>query len=272
MRKVGVAVVVLLAAFAAQARSQGPAVRSDGSAASIGVSVSELTDAAAIGANVQRGVLVQGVRDGSPASRAGIRSGDVIVEFDGEAVRSARQFARLVQEARPDRAVSAVVVRNGTRQSLSVTPQAGIGLSAPSPFVEPFSRQGTTILKELPFDYDGGIPPNGWFTPSAGRLGAAVMALDDQLASYFGVNDGVLVTSVNANSPASRAGVKAGDVIVEVAGRPVAEAQEVADAVRTAEPGGEIEVHLIRDKKPIAVKLMLPQPVRPIARGDRITI
>src|SRR3954466_3431180 len=69
------------------------------------------------------GVLVETVTPGGPADKAGIKAGDAITEFDGERVRSVRQFSRLVQESSPGHAVSTVLSRGGQRVTVNVTPE-----------------------------------------------------------------------------------------------------------------------------------------------------
>lgn len=70
------------------------------------------------------GVRVDDVNTGSPAEKAGIREGDVVVEFDGERVRSAMQLTRLVRETPNGRSVAVAVMRDGKRQALQATPQS----------------------------------------------------------------------------------------------------------------------------------------------------
>ena len=80
-------------------------------------------------ARTMSGAVVSDVREDSPAAKAGIKDGDVIVEFDGERVRSARHLSRIVGETAPGRPVKAVVEREGRRVDLQVTPEAGMALS-----------------------------------------------------------------------------------------------------------------------------------------------
>src|SRR5947208_4844488 len=80
-----------------------------GRGAEIGVSVRDV-DASD---KARGGVVIEEVRPDSPADHAGLKTSDVVVEFDGEAVRSARQFTRLVQETAPRRPVKMTVVRDG---------------------------------------------------------------------------------------------------------------------------------------------------------------
>ena len=102
-----------------------------GGGSEIGVSVRDLDDA-----DVERkqlaspeGVVIEDVRGQSPAAEAGLEVGDVLITFDGERVRSARQLARLVQETRSGRTVRAVVMREGARLELEVTPHTRSGPS-----------------------------------------------------------------------------------------------------------------------------------------------
>src|SRR5918995_2380096 len=89
----------------------------------IGVSIREVEESDAKSAKgATAGVVVEDVSTDSPASKAGIRKGDVLVEFDGEKVRSVRQLTRLVQETPAGRSVNAVLARDGQRTTVTVTP------------------------------------------------------------------------------------------------------------------------------------------------------
>ena len=77
----------------------------------------------------QAGAIVEDVRSGSPASAAGLRTNDVIVEFDGERIRSARQLTRVVLETPQGREVRVEIMREGRRMEVDITPvQASVGL------------------------------------------------------------------------------------------------------------------------------------------------
>src|SRR6187401_226380 len=88
----------------------------------LGVSARDLDTAEADRQKLNGGAVVEDVQPDSPASRAGLRRSDVIVEFDGERVRSARQFARLVQETPSGRTVKVTIARDGQRRDVQVTP------------------------------------------------------------------------------------------------------------------------------------------------------
>ena len=65
------------------------------------------------------------MNEDSPAEKAGIKAGDVVVEYDGERVRSARQFTRLVQETPEGRTVAIGLLRDGKKQTVNATPEDG---------------------------------------------------------------------------------------------------------------------------------------------------
>jgi S1-C subfamily serine protease len=101
-----------------------------------------------------------------------------------------------------------------------------------------------------------------------GRLGVGVQEMTDQLAGYFGATDGVLVTSVEDETPAKAAGIQAGDVITKVDGEAVGTALELRRRLDRA--SGEVTITLIRDRREQTVKADLgerdPRTVRRIIR------
>lgn len=194
------------------------------------------------------GVVIEEVRRESPAERAGLRAGDLVVEFDGERVRSARQFARLVQEAPAGRSVKGVVVRGGHKVGFEVTPEPSSGLAVVwlEDAKERLGRLRTELSRLGDIDVQVRLRP--------GRLGVSVLGLTPQLAAYFGVKDGVLVTSVDADSPAAKAGVKAGDVITAFNGARVAGPDDLRRHVAPLEAGAEFTLTVTRDRKELTLK------------------
>lgn len=225
----------------------------------IGVAVSDLeTDAQTAG------VRIDTVEDDSPAAKAGLQKGDIVVEFDGERVRSVRQFTRLVSETPPGRQVPAAVTRGGSRISVNITPREPSGLHvlggdswraleearemariAPRPAIP---RPPSAPKPPRPMD----IEPFLWY--GGNRLGVSVNSLSDQLKEHFGVKDGVLVSSVTEDSVAAKAGLQAGDIIVSVNGSTVDDASEVREEMADVDPGAEFTLDIVRDKKPMRLK------------------
>lgn len=227
----------------------------------IGVSIKDVDSEEAERAKLPTasGVLIEDVTADSPAEKAGFKAGDIVVEFDGERVRSAKQFTRLVQETPPDRDVQAVVVRDGQRSTLSVRPRASgrfsyfedfgglpeFGVTPPTPPAPPIPptppRPAPDVFELLP-RWEG-------FSSGSGRLGITVSSLSEQLAEYFGTKEGVLVSSVADDSAASKAGLKAGDVIVSIDGTLVDSPSDLVREVRRLDDGGEFTLEVVRNKQ-----------------------
>jgi serine protease Do len=236
-------------------------------------------------AGAPSGVLVEDVDQDSPASKAGLRQGDIVVELDGERVRSARQFSRLIQETPDGRTVKLGIVRDGKRQTIDVTPESrpfGFGPDADVMFrrlepqlraLEPRFRELEPRLRELeprlrefqfnaPFYFD--MLPR--MTSPRGRLGVQLNTLSPQLAEYFGAkNGGALVSSVTPGSAAEKAGIKAGDVITSINGDAVRDTDDLIDELR--DKSGEITVGILRDKKESSVQATLESET--LRRGFR---
>ena len=232
----------------------------EGGGSEIGVSVRELNSDEITRAKLAQagGVFVEAVREGGPAARAGLMTGDIVVEFDGERVRGARHFMRLVRETPPGRGVKGTIVRAGSRRDLEITPEAGDPLLSALPDLPQLQQR----LRALPQMQD--FPPDLDPTPDLrvsprGQIGVTLAPLSDQLASYFGATEGVLVSSVMTGSAAAQGGLKAGDVITALNGRPVKSANDVTRVVRDAKPGSVLELRLLRDKKEMTVKVMVPE-------------
>lgn len=243
-----------------------------GPGSSIGVEISELDAEKAKSSAAENGVVVTSVRPDTPAARAGFQTGDIVVEFDGEAVKSVRQFRRLVEETRPGHEVKATVVRDRNRRALTVTPELATAANT-APLANLPALRGLTVpaqprvepnAKVAPFRFSEGLT----FT-SRGRLGVTVTSLEPQLAEYFGARQGVLVTSVNADTPASRAGIKAGDVILEVAAQPVMNPADVNNALRATSAGATVDIKVLRDKKELLLKAPMPAAPSPAPERQR---
>ena len=213
------------------------------------------------------GVRIESVQGGTPATRAGLQAGDVVVEFDGERIRSARQFTRLVRETPSGRAVKMTVLRSGSRRTLDITPEARNRFAfddLPNARVD-LDRTLRSIPRNFNFDYQPflGEGPFG----SGRRLGVTASPLTDQLATYFGVKDGVLISEVNSNSPAASAGLKAGDVITSANGHAVTSVADLTREVRDAPPGSSVELRVTRDRKEISMKVAIPERQRRVTPG-----
>ena len=230
--------------------------------AQLGVRVSNVDVTAATG-----GVRIDEVNQDSPAEKAGLREGDVVVEYDGERVRSARQFTRLVQETPDGRTVKIAVLRNGQKQTVDATPEEGGNAWNFSIDGDQIRHEIERGLRDLPRDFrfdDRGprrfeyrLPERVMpFMGSRGRLGVSVQSLTPDLEEYFGATSGgALVSSVAQDSAAAKAGIKAGDVITSINGDRVSDAGDLMRELDGAT--GEVTIVVLRDKKELTLNATL---------------
>lgn len=214
-----------------------------------------------------RGVGVTQVVKDSPAEKAGLRKDDVIVRFENDSVTSVRKLTRLVSEVAPDQTVRLSISRGGSEQEVSVTIAKRDnsmnafhkleGLEGLKGNIEE-RLKGLDKLKDLHKTLPPGAnvwkwegPGDGNFTFSFGnrRIGVSTTDLTKQLADYFGISDGkgVLVTSVADDSPAAKAGIKAGDIITSVDGEKIDGAGDLSRVINKKKDG-DVTLTVIRNK------------------------
>jgi serine protease Do len=237
----------------------------------IGASVRDVDQADAsrekLGSNA--GAVVDDVSSDGPAATAGLKTGDVITEFDGEHVRSARHLIRLVRESRDNQPVKMVVMRDGKRTDLTITPRNWRGRTRTFTFDDRGLHDSLRGLSEnLPRNFSFNFDGMGRLS-ARGRLGVSVQELTPQLADFFGVKDGVLVTAVTEGTPASKAGLKAGDIITAVEGRSVASVRDLTTELQEVTAGKEISVSVTRDRKALTLKATLEDRPTTRVRGVR---
>jgi serine protease Do len=215
------------------------------------------------GLSAARGVGISRVTEGSPADKAGLKKGDVIVQFDNEPVTSTRKLFRLIGEAAPEQNVRLTISRNGAEQQVSVKlgqrEDASRTLGALTPELRDRLFQPRTPQRVTPPNIPNAPNAPQVFSYSFGnnrRVGITTTQLTKQLADYFGVGDGqgILITSVGENSPASKAGLRAGDVITEVNGEKVENAGDFTRALNRKDDG-EVTLTIIRSKSRHTIKV-----------------
>lgn len=204
----------------------------------LGIKLSEIDAERAriLGFHENRGVEVRGVEEGSPADHAGIEPGDILLSFNAQSISSAQQIIRLVQQTSAGRKVKVQLWRNGKSRSAFITtvsPPAIVDDVGPFPF--PYPR-AILVWRNM-------------------RAGIEFEGLDSQLAEYFGVPGGVLIRWVEKDSPAKKAGLRAGDVIVSVSHRTVLTAHELTSCLR--QPSAVEFVTVMRDRKKLDLKLTM---------------
>src|ERR1700682_30856 len=158
----------------------------------------------------ERGVEITMVDQDAPAGKAGLKEHDVILDFNGSKVESGEQLRRFIRETPPGRSVALGISRDGTHMTINVQlADRSKVMSEHMPRVHP--------MPAMPAMPDVNMPSMNLqvFTYSP-YLGVQVESVGRQLGEYFGIKDGegILIKSVEKNSPAEKAGLKAGDVII----------------------------------------------------------
>ncbi len=185
---------------------------------------------------IEDGVYIEEVVDNSPADDAGLRTGDIILEFNGAQLESADQLIDLVADGKPGDEITLLINRNGR----TVTEVATLGK-----WKRPDNRRFSTRRMGPKHSY-------GFFESQTDMfIGVSLETISGQLLAYFGAEDGhgALIKEVVEDTPAEKAGLKAGDVIVKVAGEEIESLADVQDAVRETDEGETIELTVLRGKR-----------------------
>jgi serine protease Do len=204
----------------------------------LGIAMQTITPdlARALGREKAEGALVASVQPDSPAAKAGLQQGDVVIAAGGEPIRTPRDLARIVADARPGTRLDMNLARDGKERTLPVT------VGAP---------QEQTASLEAP---EEGVD-------SGPKVGLALAPLTAQARSQLGLDSsakGAVVASVEPGSPAAESGLRRGDVIVKVGDRSVDGPRSVAAELRAARKDRRaVPVLVLRDGTPYYVALEL---------------
>jgi S1-C subfamily serine protease len=185
------------------------------------------------------GVLVQTVGRNSAADKAGIRRGDILVRYAGTSVESPDHLGRLVRADAPGKRVPISVWRDGREMALQVEVGSREDSDTRTRVYLDEGDDDDHVLRWREMPHAGELGQYFNMLTVRPRLGVEVQDLNPDLGSYFQVPDGggVLVTKVIEDTPAERAGMKAGDVILDVGGKSVATASDLQRELRDLEPG-----------------------------------
>ncbi|WP_457567384.1 Do family serine endopeptidase [Desulfurobacterium sp.] len=180
----------------------------------LGVYIENVSPEVAAKFGIKSGVIVTKVINGSPASKAGLRSGDIIVTYDGEPVKGVSDLQLKVVNTRPGERVKLGIIRNGKRETITVK--------------------------------IGQMPQHEVVADALSTLGLSVQKLTPTLKQKLGIPDnisGLVVTDIKPGSPADDAGLKEGDVIVSAGTepqnlKPVKDVESFARLVEKAKDNG----------------------------------
>jgi serine protease Do len=201
----------------------------------LGVNIQSVSDeiAESLGLDKPKGALIASTQDGGPAQVAGIQPGDVVLSFDGKDVADMRHLPRIVAETPIDKTVKVKVWRK--RKELTLDVKVGE--------LKDSDDQATATPKQ------SAQPPAG---TAVATLGLSVANLSPELRERYGLSDdtsGVVVTDVAADGPAAEKGMRAGDVIVELAQEEVKSTAEISAKLDAAKKDGRKSILLLVDRQ-----------------------
>jgi serine protease Do len=230
----------------------------------LGVETHEVTadNAKELKLPVERGVVVAGVTEDSPAAKAGLKENDVITEVNAQRVEGSAQFRRMIHEIPAGRTAQLTVWRDGRAQTLSATlgkaeERHNIWTGA-TPGTFAFRMPEVMQMPDMPsIDLGGemGVLPGG-----RPRLGIDAEDIGGQLGSFFGAPDGegILVRSVNGGSAAEKAGLKAGDVITSFNGERVRSLGDLRQKLAAQNDARTAKIGVLRNKSEVTLSVELP--------------
>jgi len=247
----------------AQTATPRRAIRVYTNGSHLGIGVADLTAdrSRALKLKDERGVEVTMVGDDTPASRAGFKPGDVILDYNGKPVQGREDLQELVLATPAGTDVRIGVWRDGQYMTLTATTGRRVMVDTPGGTMD-FGSFSVTIPPMPPMPngpmLDIDIPKfvSMVHNPLLGTDEESLQP-DGQLAEFFGVKDGVLVTSVVRDSPAGKAGLKAGDVIVKMGDARVSNTRDAAAALRAARPDRGLPMTVVRNKKEMSLSVTI---------------
>ena len=195
-----------------------------------------------------RGAEITILDHDAPASKAGLRLHDVIVQMNGQSIENAEQVRKILHETPPGRKVQLVISRDGAPQTYTV--QMADRRKVQEEAWEQLGTVGGSAVPAQGFLAGGGDVPEGFHLPFGGSsllVGVMVEPLTGLMADFLGVSGGVMIKSVARKSAAEVAGLRAHDVVLEVGGEAVVTTSDWERLLRTSE-GRPVQVEIIRDR------------------------
>jgi membrane-associated protease RseP (regulator of RpoE activity) len=186
----------------------------------LGISLSDLDPHVRSNLKIEGGVMVEEVFPDTPAAKAGIKEGDILLKFDGKTVSDEKEVRDLLREVDNPRPIQVELLRDGQTLNLTVTPE---------------KRESYFAMAGLRGNY----------------IGVRLQELDADMAPYFNTtpDSGVLVAGVEKGSPAEKAGIRSGDIITNFNGKKVTSPEDLRDEVKDLKEGATASITLLRHGK-----------------------
>lgn len=192
---------------------------------------------------VKSGAIINEVVEDSPADQAGLMDNDIVVSIDGASVETADDLTSAVKNHSAGDVITLKVIRGGKDREFKVTLGERTGNSRNSD-----DEWSSNVPEAKTFRFFSEMSGDSY-------IGVELTSLSDQLKGYFGVtgDNGVLVSNVEKDTPAEKAGLKAGDVIVKANDKNVTGAEDLRDIISDLKQGDNVMLTVIRDRKNMTV-------------------
>jgi serine protease Do len=202
----------------------------------LGVSIQDVDRnlADSFGLDRPRGALIAQVGQDSPAERAGLQSGDIIVSFAEEAIETSADLPHVVGLIAPGTEVTAVIVREGEEQTIKVE-VGGLGADEVARVTTGLAADGSLSL-----------------------LGMTITEADPVMLSDLSLAGGVVISEVEPDSPADQAGVRAGDILTRFGSQAVSRVGDLSGVADELNPGSSVPARLIRGRSPLFIGIRIP--------------
>ncbi len=234
----------------------------DNTNAWLGISTQTVDDelAEAFNLDVSYGAIINEIYEDSPADKAQLLEGDVIILFNSEKVYDFDDLIDYLEDSAPNDIISLTIMRANDKMTFDVT--LGEMSKRKSRRIwnnkNNISMPSTPSMPSMPnmpdFNFNsnnGGSHNYHYSFGNSSYIGVSLSSLSDQLRDYFGTDEdeGILVSEVEDDSPADKAGIKAGDIIIKADDDAVADYNDLKDVISDKDEGEIIALTIIRDKR-----------------------
>ncbi|HQJ74922.1 MAG TPA: PDZ domain-containing protein [Bacteroidota bacterium] len=209
----------------------------------IGIQIKDIPSDVAEKNNLKNnyGVLITKIEKNSPAEKAGLNENDIILEYNGMEIKNSDDLINLVRKEKPGQKVKLLVLRDKNKKNFTVT----IEEKPKNRFFE------GKFPDSFPFAFN-------WNRP---KLGLELFELNPELGEYFQspTKKGMLVKKVLKDSPAEKAGIKPGDVIIGIGKESVEDLHDITSALRDYKKGDKVELTIIRKGEQIKIPVEITE-------------
>ena len=229
----------------------------------LGVSIDE---------NEEGKVEIVAIGKESPAELAKLKEGDIVLKIEGEEVTTKKMLAKEIRKRKPGKTITLKIERNGkvidVKVKLGEYSEKDVRLELVSKFPRLFvapKPPEPPVVPKLPKLQKFPEPPETkiftWGLEHRKYIGIYLKEINRELSEYFGVKEGrgLLVAKVSKDSPAEKAGLKVGDVIVKADGIRIERARDLTGVIQDKEKGEKIKLEVLRNKKVRSIEVEIEE-------------